>query len=116
MTRTLTTIAIMAAIALPAAPLLGGTVPPRDCGDLMISAAQPQAGLAERGPYDVIVFSRDEQMPAPGCRKAMQWSRAYAADRDVPRGFKVKAIRGKVGRAFLRIGNEDVGFRVIRKQ
>lgn len=116
MTRTPLLIAVIAALAASTAPLVGGTVPPRDCGDLVVSSAQPPAGLAEDGAYDVVTFSRDEQWPAPGCRKAMQWSRAYATDRDVPRGFKVKAIRGKVGRAFLRIGNEDVGFRVVLKQ
>jgi len=116
MMRALTIIAAIAALASSVQPMLGGTVPPRDCGDLMVDPAQPQAGLAARGLYDVITFSRDDRVAAPGCRRAMQWSRAYLTGRDVPRGFKVKAIRGKVGRAFLRIGNEDVGFRVVRSQ
>lgn len=113
--RALITIASIAAIAcMP--PLPGSAVAPRDCGDLVVSRAQPRAGLSGAGVYDVITFSRDARVAAPGCVRAMGWSRAYVAGRDVPRGFKVKAIRGHVGRAFLRIGNEDVGFRLVLRK
>jgi len=113
--RAIITIAAVAAIGC-APPITATAAPPRDCGDLVVTQAQPGSGLSGAGVYDVISFSRDAHLAPPACRTAMAWSRAYLAGRDVPRGFKVKAIRGTVGRAFLRIGNEDVGFRVVLRK
>lgn len=115
MKRALITVAAIAAIS-SAPPMPLSAAPARDCGDVVVSQAQPRAGLSGAGVYGVTTFSRDAQVAAPGCRRAMDWSRAYVSGRDVPRGFKVKAIRGQVGRAFLRIGNEDVGFRLVLRK
>lgn len=102
----------LAAAALATGSALGGQ-PPRRCGAIVVDPAQPRVGLPVQGTYEVAVFSSDDHVPPPRCRTALQWSRAYEANGAVPKGFKVKALRGRTGRAFLRVGNEDVGFRVL---